>query len=149
MKSLLTLFSAFMLIITSPAHADKNDVTQQLTNTVNWFLDGASVNDAEIHDKFWAEELVYTSSNGTFTGWTTNHLELVDGKAPLYPGISSNASSGNLTADQVIAQILIARRLGAKGFVIFNYSRYFSESILPQLHKGVTADPDGSGLLLR
>ncbi|MBC3766692.1 nuclear transport factor 2 family protein [Neptunicella marina] len=65
MKSLLTLFSAIMLIVTSSAYADKSDVTQQLTDTVNWFLAGASINDAQIHDKFWADELVYTSSNGT------------------------------------------------------------------------------------
>ncbi|MDF2179699.1 nuclear transport factor 2 family protein [Aliiglaciecola sp. CAU 1673] len=32
--------------------------------TLESFLQGASVNDMAVHDRFWAEELVYTSSHG-------------------------------------------------------------------------------------
>ena len=39
-----------------------------LTKTLNDFLAGATVNDHKIHDNFWAEELVYTSSSGTRYG---------------------------------------------------------------------------------
>lgn len=35
---------------------------------VDHFLYGASINDAEIHDAFWAEDLTYTSSRGTRFG---------------------------------------------------------------------------------
>lgn len=38
-----------------------------LTALLNEFLDGASVNDAEMHDRFWAEDLIYTSSSGSRT----------------------------------------------------------------------------------
>lgn len=37
----------------------------ELTALLKEFLDGASRNDAAIHDKFWAEDLIYTGSNGT------------------------------------------------------------------------------------
>lgn len=32
------------------------------------FLDGATVNDPQVHDAFWADELLYTSSSGTRFG---------------------------------------------------------------------------------
>lgn len=38
-----------------------------LTALLNEFLDGASVNDTEMHDRFWAEDLIYTSSSGSRT----------------------------------------------------------------------------------
>ena len=36
-----------------------------LTKLLNEFLVGAGTNDAEIHDRFWAEDLIYTRSSGT------------------------------------------------------------------------------------
>lgn len=36
-----------------------------LTALLNEFLEGASVNDAEMHDRFWAEDLIYTDSSGS------------------------------------------------------------------------------------
>jgi hypothetical protein len=39
-----------------------------LTNLLNEFLAGASRDDAAIHDKFWAEDLIYTGSAGTRHG---------------------------------------------------------------------------------
>lgn len=40
---------------------------QILSELLDEFLAGASVNDAEIHDRFWAEDLIYTGSAGTRT----------------------------------------------------------------------------------
>lgn len=36
-----------------------------LSELLDDFLAGASVNDAEMHDRFWAEDLIYTGSSGT------------------------------------------------------------------------------------
>lgn len=41
---------------------------QKLHQLLEAFLAGASVNDAELHDRFWAEDLVYTSSTGERRG---------------------------------------------------------------------------------
>ena len=40
----------------------------ELTRLLREFLAGASRNDASVHDRFWAEELVYTSSSGRRIG---------------------------------------------------------------------------------
>ncbi len=40
----------------------------ELTRLLNDFLAGASGSDAEMHDRFWAEDLIYTSSAGQRRG---------------------------------------------------------------------------------
>jgi ketosteroid isomerase-like protein len=40
----------------------------ELTNLLKEFLAGASRNDAAIHDRFWAEDLIYTGSSGRRVG---------------------------------------------------------------------------------
>jgi len=65
MKKLLVFF-LFQLVLISTVNAqlsienDKDD----LENLLHDFLRGASENNPEIHDRFWAEDLIYTSSNG-------------------------------------------------------------------------------------
>lgn len=46
---------------TAPAAAE-------LTKLLNEFLAGASHNDAAMHDRFWAEDLIYTGSSGRRRG---------------------------------------------------------------------------------
>lgn len=43
-------------------------VREELTEMLHNFMEGASNNDKETHDNFWAEDLIYTSSNGTRFG---------------------------------------------------------------------------------
>lgn len=52
----------FALLFSLPAAiADDHEALRTLLDE---FLAGASVNDAAMHDRFWAEDLVYTSSSG-------------------------------------------------------------------------------------
>jgi ketosteroid isomerase-like protein len=53
---------ALMLAPGPPAQAAP--ATAELTKLLAEFLAGASRNDAAIHDRFWAEDLVYTGSSG-------------------------------------------------------------------------------------
>ena len=55
-RLLLVLFIA----VSVQAQTDK----EQLTKLLNDFLAGASVNDAAMHDRFWADDLIYTGSSG-------------------------------------------------------------------------------------
>lgn len=57
---MLFLLTTLLLAPTSVFADDKADLTALLTE----FLDGATRNDAAIHNKFWADELIYTSSSG-------------------------------------------------------------------------------------
>src|SRR4030095_7868585 len=47
----------------------------ELTKLLNEFLAGAGRNDAAAHDRFWAEDLIYTRA----AGWRTNKPELMKG----------------------------------------------------------------------
>jgi hypothetical protein len=46
---------------TTPASAPN---AGELTSLLNEFLAGASRNDAAVHDRFWAEDVIYTGSGG-------------------------------------------------------------------------------------
>ena len=63
MRTLFILM--FGLLISLPATAESKQVIKDLLEN---FLQGASINDLETHQQFWAEDLVYTSSNGTRFG---------------------------------------------------------------------------------
>jgi ketosteroid isomerase-like protein len=49
------------------AHAQSTRDVVDLTNLLKEFLDGASRNDASVHDRFWADDLIYTRSAGVRT----------------------------------------------------------------------------------
>jgi len=52
----------WLILLCGPAHAA--DDSAELATLLNEFLAGASVNDAAAHERFWADDLVYTSSGG-------------------------------------------------------------------------------------
>lgn len=69
---LLSLFSVFIshtaMAQNDGQSADKK-AYEEVRNTVDTFLYGASINDSDAHREFWAEDLTYTSSSGTRFGW--------------------------------------------------------------------------------
>ncbi len=69
MKRLPLLFLALLpwcvLADASPTSAPD---AVELTKLLNDFLDGASRNDLAVHERFWAEELIYTGSSGRRLG---------------------------------------------------------------------------------
>ena len=60
-----SLLLASLLLTPGLALADDK---AELTALLSEFLDGATRNDAAIHNKYWADELIYTSSGGTRFG---------------------------------------------------------------------------------
>ena len=79
-----SLLLASLLLTPGLALADDK---AELTALLAEFLDGATRNDAAIHNKYWADELIYTSSGGTRFG-----------KAELMQGVTSR---GMLKADEI------------------------------------------------
>ena len=67
MKRLL-IFSLLLLAIACDVRAQTAPDAAELTKLLNDFLAGASKNDIAMHDRFWAEELVYTSALGRRKG---------------------------------------------------------------------------------
>ena len=66
MKQKLLIF--FLIALPGFSQAPKQADKEELTKMLHTFLDGASRNDKAIHDNFWAEDLIYTSSTGTRFG---------------------------------------------------------------------------------
>lgn len=65
MKPILLLSLCFLFTCSSPdLPINESAEKETLTELLNDFLDGASVNDYAIHDRFWADDLIYTSSSG-------------------------------------------------------------------------------------
>lgn len=78
------IFITLLLLMSSTAYADdRADLTALLAE----FLDGATRNDPAVHNKYWAEELIYTSSAGRRFG-----------KAELMQGVNSR---GELPAAEI------------------------------------------------
>lgn len=74
------------VLLLSP-FATMADDRAELTALLAEFLDGATRNDPAVHDKYWAEELIYTSSAGRRFG-----------KAELMQGVNSR---GELPATEI------------------------------------------------
>lgn len=58
------LLAVLLVLLVKPTQAQPVSDEDQLTELLHWFMDGASRNDKEVHERFWADELIYTSSAG-------------------------------------------------------------------------------------
>jgi hypothetical protein len=74
MKGILVL-AAILLVFCVTLQAQPAPDAPELTKMLNEFLAGASKNDVAIHDKFWADDLIYTRSAGV----RVNKEELMKG----------------------------------------------------------------------
>jgi ketosteroid isomerase-like protein len=63
---LSTMIVALMLELNAQAQTATD--AEELTKLLKEFLAGASRNDAATHDRFWAEDLIYTGSSGRRIG---------------------------------------------------------------------------------
>src|SRR6185295_14606895 len=57
-----------ILIMAAGLQAQTSPDAAELTRLVKEFLAGASRNDAAVHDRFWADDLIYTGSSGRRVG---------------------------------------------------------------------------------
>ncbi len=62
MKQLLAALLLFTFA--SGLHAETEPAAPVLTKLLQDFLAGAGRNDAEVHERFWADDLIYTTSKG-------------------------------------------------------------------------------------
>ena len=67
MKRLLSL-AILILTLAIGLHAQTAPDANELTRLLNEFLAGASRNDPGVHDRFWAEDVIYTGSAGRRRG---------------------------------------------------------------------------------
>ena len=100
MKSIAKLLSFSVVLALALAGAPTvwaGDDSIELTNMLNEFLAGASIDNAAAHDRFWADDLIYTSSNGERIG-----------KADIMSGLSAPADVNKAEADKADAEAVDA-----------------------------------------
>lgn len=98
-----TLIIASLLLCAAAANADSGD-REQLASLLNRFLAGAA-DDVSVHRRFWAEDLIYTSSSGQRFG-----------KAEILRGF---ASGGEPVATSYRAEDIDIRLFGDTAVVAF------------------------------
>jgi len=67
MKRVLST-TVLMMMLAFGSHAQTAPDANELTRMLNEFLAGASRNDPSVHDRFWAEDVIYTGSIGRRRG---------------------------------------------------------------------------------
>jgi hypothetical protein len=68
MNRLITVTLASLFLVTATFAQPTAPDAAELTKLLNDFLAGAGRNDAAMHDRFWAEDLIYTGSAGRRVG---------------------------------------------------------------------------------
>lgn len=94
--------------------------------------------------KMWIEKgyldfvcpMQYTESAEAFAHQLKSTMGWAGGHVPVLPGIGATLG---LMPDGTLEQVLIARKLKAAGFVLFNYQPLLAEEHLPLLKMGATA----------
>jgi hypothetical protein len=84
-----------------------------LTALLNEFLAGASRNDAAVHDRFWAEDLVYTGSSGRRIGKADLMRDVRSAPAPKPGDPATVYLAEDVRIQQYGASAMVAFRLVA------------------------------------
>ena len=98
MKRILSL-TILVLTFVPISHAQTVPDASELTKLLNEFLAGASRNDAVVHDRFWAEDVIYTGSAGRRRGKADIMRDVRSAPAPK-PGDSTTV----FTAEEIRIQ---------------------------------------------
>lgn len=83
----------------------------ELTQLLKQFLAGASRNDIAMHDRFWAEDLVYTSALGRRKGKAEIMRELNEESAVPAPDETVTYSAEDIRIQQYASTAIVAFRL--------------------------------------
>ena len=67
-RTLMASCLVILVLLSSGVHAQTAPDAAALTKLLNEFLAGASRNDATVHDRFWADDVIYTGSAGKRRG---------------------------------------------------------------------------------
>jgi len=109
------ILSSTILILTfvTISHAQSAPDAPDLTRLLNEFLAGASRNDAAVHDRFWAEDVIYTGSSGRRRGKPDIMRDVRSAPAPK-PGDSTTVfSAEEIRIQQYGDTAIVAFRLVA------------------------------------
>jgi ketosteroid isomerase-like protein len=104
--------------------ADSAPDAEELTRLLNEFLAGASRDDIKVHERFWADDLIYTRSAGV----RTNKQEILEGlqagpESPAEPAVTYSAE--DIRIQQYGDTAIVAFRLVGKAAGASPEAQYF------------------------
>ena len=100
-----------MLMLALGLQAQTPPDAAELTKLLKEFLAGASRNDAEMHNRFWAEELIYTGSSGRRRGKADIMRDLRAAPAPKPTDPTTTFSAEDIRIQQYGNTAVVAFRL--------------------------------------
>ena len=103
-----------MLMLAFGLQAQTAPDAAALTSLLKEFLDGASRNDAAIHDRFWAEDLIYTGSSGRRIGKADIMRDQRSAAAPKPGEPTTTFSAEDVRIQQYDNTAIVAFRLVGK-----------------------------------
>jgi hypothetical protein len=110
MKHILSSAIVMMLLSIS-LYAQSSPDAAELTKLVKDFLDGASRNDAAMHDRFWAEDLIYTGSSGRRIGKADIMRDQRSAAAPRPAAPATTYTAEDIRIQQYGTTAIVAFRL--------------------------------------
>lgn len=123
MKKILAL--AVLVLLSFSANAQTAPDAADLTKLLNEFLAGASRNDVAAHDRFWADDVIYTGSGGRRRGKADIMRDVRSAPAPKPGDPTTTYTAADVRIQQygdaaVVAFRLVATTNNAKSEVM-NY----------------------------
>ena len=114
MKRIL-LSSIILLTLSSGLQAQTAPDAPELTKLLQDFLDGAGHNDAAMHERFWADDLIYTASAGRRIG-KADIMKEVQEEGPPKPGDETTVfSAEDIRIQQYGDTAIVTGRSAQKG----------------------------------
>ena len=110
MKRVLVL-AVGTLILAAGLSAQTAPDAAALTSLLKEFLAGASRNDAAMHDRFWAEDLIYTGSTGRRRGKAEIMKDVRSAPAPKPGDPVTNFTAEDIRIQQYGTTAIVAFRL--------------------------------------
>jgi ketosteroid isomerase-like protein len=100
-----------IVMLTTGLHAQTAPDATELTALLKSFLDGASRNDAAVHDRFWADDLIYTTSSGLRKGKADIMRDLRSAPAPKPGAPTTTFTAEDIRIQQYGTTAIVAFRL--------------------------------------
>src|ERR1700681_2981367 len=108
------LLSAMLLLsIACPIRAETAPDGPELTKLLKDFLTGAGRNDAAMHERFWADDLIYTASAGRRIGKSDILREVREEGSPKPGGETAVYTAEDIRIQQYSDTAIVAFRLVA------------------------------------
>ena len=105
-----------VVLLVSGLHAQTAPDAAELTALLKEFLAGASHNDVTVHDRFWADDLIYTTSSGRRKGKADIMRDLRSGPTPKPGEPATVFTAEDIRIQQYGTTAIVAFRLvGASG----------------------------------